>query len=109
MVAVLRAVGVTTAGVRRARALLAHHGLDPDADMDELRALVEDRGWWVTLEKVLGRGRGQPPRWTGHATLVSPPGNSAFRHLQHVRVRGVDGQEALVQILAKVLEKEQEP
>ncbi len=100
---------MTPAGVLKARAVLAHHGLDPDAGVDDLQVLLEARGWRVTLEQAFGRGRGQPPRWTGQASLAAPPGSPPFRHLQHIRVSGADGQEVLVQILAKVLEKEQAP
>ncbi len=100
---------MTPAGVLKARALLAHHGLDPDADVDELLALLAARGWRVTLEQAFGRGRGQPPRWTGQASLAAPPGSPTHFRPHHVRISGADGQEVLVQILAKVLEKEQAP
>ena len=99
---------MTTTAVLKARAVLAQHGINPDADVDDLTTLLEARGWRVTLEQAFGRGRGQPPRWSGHATLAAPPGSPKFRHAEHIRVSEADGQEALLRILSKVLEKEQD-
>ena len=100
---------MTTDRVQRARAVLERHGLDPDANGDELRALLEARGWRVSLEQVVGRGRGQRPRWSGIATRVVPAGPPAFRHAEHIRISGEAGWEVLLRILARVLEKEQAP
>ena len=107
VVAIVGAVAVSTVAEQRARALLVQHGIDPHADVDDLTALLEARGWRVSLEHTMGRGRGQGQRWSGHATLVAPPGSSAFRRAEHVRINGVSGQEVLTRILAKVLEKEE--
>ncbi len=97
------------AQVHRARAILERHGLDPDADADDLLALLEARGWRVSLEQAFGRGRGQAPRWSGHATAAAPPGSPGFRHAEHIRLTGEAGREVLLRILARVLEKEQAP
>lgn len=68
--------------------------------------LREARGWWVRLEQALGRGRGQVPWWSGHATLVVPPSRPTFPHAEHIQIDGAVGREVLSRILAKVLEKE---
>lgn len=91
--------------VLKASAVLTRHGIDPDADVDDLTALLEARGWRVSLEQVMGRGRGQLPRWSGHATLSAPPGSHAFRRPEHITISGADGREVLTRMLAKVLEK----
>ncbi len=92
--------------MQQARAVLEQHGIDPDADVDDLTRLLEARGWRVSVEKVLGRGRGQEPRWSGHATLAARGGTSMARHPAHIAVTGARRQEVLTRIEAKVLEKE---
>ena len=104
--AVAGAVVVSTVGVQRARAVLAQHGIDPEADVNDLTVLLEARGWRVSLEKAMGRGRGQVPRWSAHASLPAPLGSPVSRHAAHIAVNGVSDQEVLKRILAKVLEKE---
>ena len=100
------AVAVSTIAEQRARAVLAQHGIDPDADVDDLTALLEARGWRVTLEQAMGRGRGQVQRGSGHATLAAPPGSSAFRHAEHITLTGMSGHEVLTRILARGVVKE---
>ncbi len=100
------AVVVTRVDVQQTRVVLEQHGIDPDADVDDLTALLAARGWRVTVEQAFGRGRGQVPRWSGNANLAAPPDSPKFRHGEHIRSRGVDEQEVLTRILARVLEKE---
>ncbi len=97
---------MTTVQVQRARAVLEQHGIDRDADADELTALLEARGWRVSLEQAMGRGRGQPPRWSGHATRAAPLGSPVSYHAAHLTLTGGSGHEVLTRILAKVLERE---
>ncbi len=97
---------MTTASVLKARAVLVQHGIDPDADVDELTGLLEGRGWQVSLEQVLGRGRGQGQRWSGQATLAPPPGSPVSHRPMHVSMVGPDEREVLIRLLAKALEKE---
>jgi len=108
-VALLGAVAVTMVSVLKARATLAQQGINPDADVEELTALLEGRGWQVIVEQAMGRDRGKQPRWSGHATLAAPTGRQMFRHAEHIQVQGASDREVLMQILAKVLEKEQAP
>ncbi len=98
---------MTTIQGQRARVVLLTHGIDPEADGADLTAVLEARGWRVSLEQAMGRGRGQPPRWSGHATLTAPPGSPVSRHAAHITLTGGSGHEVLTRILAKVLEKEQ--
>ncbi len=98
---------MTTVQGQRARAALERLGVDPEADVDDLMALLEGRGWRVSLEQAMGRGRGQPPRWSGHATMAAPPGSPVARHAAHITLTGGSGHEVLTRILAKVLEKEE--
>ncbi len=107
--AVLGAVAVTTVSLLRARAVLVQHGINPDADVEELTTLLEGRGWQVSVEQAMGRDQGKRPRWSGHATLAAPPGSPVFRYVKHVRIQGADAREVLMRILATVLEKEQVP
>ena len=88
------------------RVVLTQHGINPDAGTYDLAALLEARGWRVSLEQVMGRGRGQAPRWSGRASLAAPVGSPVSRHATHIVVTGVSGQEVLARIVAKVLEKE---
>lgn len=99
---------MTRVSVLKARAVLAQQGINPDADVEDLTALLEDRGWQISMEQAMGRGRGQLPRWSGLATLATPPGSPVFHRGEHIRVSGADGQEVLVQVLAKVVEKERD-
>ena len=105
--AVVEAVAVSTVAEQRARVVLIHYGIDPDAAVDAFLGVLEARGWRVTLEQVFGRSRGKAPRWSGHATLVAPPGSSTFRRPEHITLTGGRGQEVLTRIMAKVLDKEE--
>ena len=95
--------------VVKARAVLAEHGLNPDADAEELMAVLEGYGWQLSIEQVLGRGRGKQPRWSGNATRAAPPDSPAFRHAEHIRTQGENAREVVMRILAKVVEKEPTP
>ncbi len=97
---------MTAASLLKARAVLVQHGIDPDADVDELAALLEVRGWQISLGQVMGRGRGQVPRWSRQATLAAPPESPVLHRPTHVSVTGSDNREVLTRLLAKVLEKE---
>ncbi len=88
-------------------AVLAQHGIDPDADAEMLMAALEGRGWLVTIEATgIGRGR----RYTAHATRVDEnPRPDSFRIIRTSRrTTGPTPWAALAFALAKVLEKEQE-
>ncbi len=95
-------------GVQQAQAIPVEHGIDPNADADNLMALLQARGWRVSVEQALGRGRGQVPQWNGQATLAAPPGSAVSLRATHTSARGVNQREVLLRMLAKVLEKEGE-
>ncbi len=97
---------MTSARVLQARAVIARHGIDPDADVGDLTALLEARGWRVSLEQAMGRGRGQLPRWSGHAMFAAPPGSEVFRRPAHIAISGADSRDVLMRVLARVLERE---
>ncbi|MDP9355390.1 MAG: hypothetical protein M3R02_08935 [Chloroflexota bacterium] len=88
-------------------AVLAQHGIDPDADAETLTAALEARGWPVTVEET---GIGRTRRYTAHATRVrNNPGDRSFPIIRKtVRTTGPTLQAALAFVLAKALEKEQE-
>ncbi len=88
-------------------AVLARHGIDPDADAETLMAALEGRGWRVTIEAT---GIGRTQRYTAHATRVHEnPHPDAFPRVRKVtRTTGATPRAALAFALAKALEKEQE-
>ncbi|MDP9356685.1 MAG: hypothetical protein M3R02_15635 [Chloroflexota bacterium] len=88
-------------------AVLARHGIDPDADAETLRTALEARGWPVTVEES---GIGRARRSTAHATRVrDAPGPGAFPIIRKsVRATGLTPQAALAFVLAKALETEKE-
>ncbi len=97
---------MTTASVLKARAVLVQHGIDPDAHVDDLTALLKGRGWRVSLEQTGGGGGGRPPRWSGQASLAPQPGSPVFHRPTHVSATGPDSRDVLIRLLAKALEKE---
>ncbi len=97
-----------SASVLKARAVLVQHGIEPDAGVEDLTALLEGRGWQVSLEQTAGRGGGRPPRWSAHATLAVPPGSPVFHRPAHISISGPDGRDVLTRVVARLLEKEQE-
>ena len=101
--------GMISGSLLKARAVLVQCGIGPDADMDDLTAVLKDRGWRVSLEQTGGGGGGRPPRWNGQATLPPQPGRPVFYRPLHVSVTGQDGRDVLIRLLAKALEKERDP
>ncbi len=92
--------------VLKARAVLAEHGIDPNADVDTLMALLEARGWQVSLEQSAGGDGRRPARWSAHATLAVPAGSPVSHRPSHISIRGPDGRDVLTRVVARVLEKE---
>ncbi len=85
--------------------ILAHHGIDPDADAEMLTAALEVRGWSVTAEEA---GIGRVRRYTAHAMRVrNNPSDHYFPIIREVvRATGSTPARALAVALAKALEKE---
>ncbi len=92
--------------VLKARAVLAEHGIDPTADVDTLMALLEARGWQVSLEQSAGGDGVRAPRWSAHATLAVPAGSPVSHRPWHISIRGPDGRDVLTRVVARVLETE---
>ncbi|MDP9473042.1 MAG: hypothetical protein M3Q71_20665 [Chloroflexota bacterium] len=88
-------------------AVLAQHGIDPDADAETLTAALKAQGWPVTVEAT---GIGRARRYTAHATRVrDATGPRAFPIVRKsVRATGLTPQAALAFVLAKALEMEKE-
>ncbi len=88
--------------------ILAHHGIDPDADAETLRTVLEARGWPVTVEDTR---LGAVQRYTAHTFCVRThsrdPALVTMR--PSVQATGATPRAALAFLLAKVLEKEQGP
>ena len=85
--------------------VLMRHGIDPAADVGTLMALLEVRGWQVTVDEVLTSGpQGRRYRAVGHHP--PPPDKHPARgfpaHLQH---SGRTAAEAVAAVLATVLER----
>ncbi len=87
--------------------ILAHHGIDPDADAETLTAALEVRGWSVMAEEA---GIGRARRYTAHATRVrNNPSDHYFPIIREaVRATGPTPARALAFALAKALEKKLE-
>ncbi len=89
-------------------AVLARHGIDPDADAETLRTVLEARGWPVTVEDTR---LGAVQRYTAHTFCVRThsrdPALVTMR--PSVQATGATPRAALAFLLAKVLEKEQGP
>ncbi len=85
--------------------ILAQHGIDPDSDAATLTAVLEARGWPVTVE---GTGIGRMRRYTAHATRVhkNPRPDSFLIVRKSIRTTGPTPRAALAFALAKALEKE---
>ena len=95
-------------------AVLARHGIAPDADAVTLLAALEARGWEARLEELPARpegGTGRTPRCRALALQARPaeevaaahPGHGSHRHLQG---SGRTAEVALGRLLAAVLERE---
>lgn len=105
---VVGAVAVTRAsGSARTRAILTAHGFNPDDDPTALEVTIEARGWRLSVEQGVVRGSGpRAPRW--RALARRPPQLQEHRmgvH-PHLRAGGPSVRDTLVQMLAKVLERE---
>lgn len=88
-------------------AILARHGIVPEADAATLTAALEARGWQVTVEAVAGRRRGQL-RYHALAHRPQPPADTWFFVLSaHRQARGRTAAEVLAVLLAKVLRGEE--
>ncbi len=91
---------------RDAPAVLARHGIAPDADADALLAALAALGWAARVEELAagaGRAGGRSPRFRVLATRVRPdpvPGRSSHEHRQ---ASGRTAEAALVRMLAAVL------
>ncbi len=89
-------------------AILARHGIDPDADAETLRTALEARGWPVTVEDTR---LGAVQRYTAQTFCVRThsrdPALVTMR--PSVQATGATPRAALAFLLAKVLEKEQGP
>ena len=91
-----------------APAVLARHGIPPDADADALLAALAALGWEAQVEELevgrAGRG-GASPRFRVLATRLRPdpvPGRSSHDHRQ---ASGATAAAALGRVLAAVLER----
>jgi len=88
----------------RARAILAAHGIDPDAGADALGLEIETRGWRVEVERNSTGGRGGGPvRWRALATRAARAGQAFAAGLT---ASGRSAEAVLAVVLAKVLERE---
>ncbi len=86
-------------------AILAQHGIDPDADAETLQTVLEAEGWPVTVEETrVGAVR----RYTVQASRVhtNPRDPSLPIMRTSVRATGLTPRAALAFVLAKALEKE---
>ncbi len=88
-----------------APAVLVQPGIDPDADVDDLTVVLEDRGWHVSVEQTAGPDGGRPPWWSGQAALAPQSGCPVFYRPVHVSVTGPDGRDVVTWLLAKAPEK----
>ncbi len=88
--------------------ILAQHGIDPDANLETLRTVLEARGWPVTVEETrIGVVR----RYTAQTFRVctTHPRDPSLRTMRSsVRATGSTPRAALAFVLAKALEKEHE-
>ncbi len=107
MVAGLGAVGVSLVRVADVSVILAGHGIDPDADAETLRDVLEARGWPVTVEETrVGTVR----RYTAQTFRIRTHSRdpALVTMSPSVRATGATSRAALAFLLAKVLEKERE-
>lgn len=86
-------------------AILARHGVPPDADTETLSRAIMARGWRVTVEETRRRGVW---RHTAHAIRVrNNPSDHYFPIVREaVRATGPTPQAALAFVLAKALVQE---
>ena len=95
-------------------AVLARHGIAPDADAATLLAALEARGWEARVEEMPTRpegGTGPPSRFRVLALRTRPPGEVTDRpghHVahRHLQASGRTAEEALGKLLAAALERE---
>ena len=94
-----------------APAVLARHGVPPDADAAALVAALEARGWQVRVEEppadAHGRGR-QSPQYRALAFRRRPADaveatDAAYRSHDHRQAVGRTAEAALARVLAAVL------
>ena len=93
-------------------AVLARHGIDPDADAPTLLAALAARGWEARVEELATRPTGTTglaPRFRVLALRTRPPGEVTGRPGHHVAHRGRQAggrtAAALGRVLAAVLER----
>ena len=90
-------------------AVLARHGIDPDADAATLLAELRGRGWAVHVEDRKEGGRRRQPRFRVLASRPRPEvadGQRPPSAVIHQQGSGRTEAEALGQVLAAVLERE---
>ena len=90
-----------------APAVLARHGIAPDADAGTLLAELEARGWEATVEEsVIGRPgpTGFAPRFRVLAIRTRVEDAAGQGALHHKRAFGRTAEAALARVLAAVLE-----
>jgi hypothetical protein len=96
-----------------APAVLARHGVPPDADAGALLAALAARGWEARVEELearTGRGGGRAPRFRALALRTRLPEEVTTRrghHLshRHLQASGATAEAALGRVLAAVLER----
>ncbi len=90
-----------------APAVLARHGIPPDADADRLLAELAARGWEARVEELeagAGRAGGRSPRFRVLATRPrADPSPDRGSHA-HRQASGATAEVALGRVLAAVLE-----
>ena len=93
--------------VKDAPAILARHGVPPDADAAALLAALAARGWEARVEELevgrTGRG-GASPRFRVLAIRSRAAGDGYGSH-DHRQASGRTAEEALGRVLAAVLER----
>ena len=86
-----------------APAVLARHGIPPDADAGALLAALAARGWEARVEEQeagAGRGGGRSPRFRVLAIRPRSAGDPGAERSSH------DHRQALGRVLAAALERE---
>jgi hypothetical protein len=87
-------------------AVLARHGVDPDADAAALLAALEARGWEAGVEGPGTDGAGRTPRFRALAfRRRAVPRDRGHGTQDHRQASGRTAEEALGRVLAAVLER----
>ncbi len=89
-------------------AILARHGIPPEADAATLLAALADRGWHAQVEReVADDPRGRPPRYRALAFRRRVEGvpDKAYEFHAHRQAVGRSAEDALGLVLATILER----